>query len=159
MFYLSACITLVSQISLTSDRRLVDLVFLPNSSELYFRSVSFPSHALGCRGQSTTTALNVNGDSMDSQMNCFYPSCLQGPSNIMTSQGTKTQSAPLCPALHVAGATEGAGQLETKGAETDCLGNKYVVLKHRRGSNVGSALQPSGCLSYLNVIQELRCIR
>jgi hypothetical protein len=87
MVSLNASIILVSQIFLSSDRILVDFVFLPNSSELYFRSVTIQSHALSYRAQTTTTAIIENADSKDSQMNCFCPSCLQGPSDIMTSQG------------------------------------------------------------------------
>jgi hypothetical protein len=65
---------------------------------------------------------------MDSQMNSFCPCCLQGPSYILASRGTKTQSSSLCTALREAGATEGAGHIEKEWTDTGCSGNKYVCL-------------------------------
>jgi hypothetical protein len=85
MVSLNASIILASQISLASNIRLVDLVFLPNSSELYFRSVF---HTIRWVTEPRPPPqLLLRMPTLDSQMNCFCTSCLQGPSDIMTSQG------------------------------------------------------------------------
>jgi hypothetical protein len=51
-----------------------------------FSQFSTP-HAGVTEPRPTPQLIIENADSMDSQMNCFCPCCLQGPSNIMTSHG------------------------------------------------------------------------